>query len=48
MKDIMKIRLAAVSLLLAMTVASIGPAFANPTAFSDVPTSHWAYEQINR
>ena len=44
----MKIRLAAVSLLLAMTVASIGPAFANPTAFSDVPTSHWAYEQINR
>ena len=44
----MKIRLVALGLLLAMTVASIGPAFANPTAFSDVPTSHWAYEQINR
>ena len=48
MKNIMKIRLVALGLLLAMTVASIGPALANPTAFSDVPTSHWAYEQINR
>ena len=48
MKRTMNIRLAAVSLLLAMTVASIGPLFAATPAFSDVPTSHWAYEQINR
>lgn len=48
MKDIMKIRLVAVSLLLAMTVATIGPSFANTTAFTDVPTDFWAYEQINR
>ena len=48
MQKIMKTRLAAVSLLLAMTVASIGPMFAATPAFSDVPTSHWAYEQINR
>ena len=31
-----------------MTVASIGPALANPTAFTDVPVDFWAYEQINR
>ena len=48
MKKFLNIRLAAVSLLLAMTVASIGPMFAATPAFSDVPTSHWAYEQINR
>lgn len=48
MKDIMEIRFAAPGLLLAITVASIGPAFATPTAFSDVPSSHWAYEKINR
>ena len=48
MKNIMKIRLVALGLLLAMTVASIGPALANPTAFTDVPVGFWAYEQINR
>ena len=48
MKNIMKIRLVALGLLLAMTVASIGPMFAATPSFSDVPTSHWAYEQINR
>lgn len=48
MEKFLNIRLAAVSLLLAMAVASIGPTFANPTAFSDVPSSHWAYEKINR
>lgn len=48
MKQIMKTRLAALGLLLAMTVASIGPMFAATPSFSDVPTSHWAYEQINR
>ena len=48
MKDIMKIRLVALGLLLAMTVASIGPMLAATPAFSDVPTSHWAYVQINR
>lgn len=48
MKKFLNIRLAAVSLLLAMTVASIGPMLAATPAFSDVPTSHWAYEQINR
>ena len=48
MKNIMKIRLVALGLLLAMTVASIGPMLAATPSFSDVPTSHWAYEQINR
>lgn len=48
MKKFLNIRLAAVTLLLAMTVASIGPVFAATSPFSDVPTSHWAYEQINR
>lgn len=47
MKNIMKIRLAAIGLLLAMTVASIGPMFAATPSFSDVPASHWAYQQIN-
>lgn len=44
----MKIRLVALGLLLAMTVASIGPMLAATPSFSDVPTSHWAYQQINR
>lgn len=48
MKDIMKIRLVALGLLLAMTAASIGPMLAATPTFSDVPASHWAYEQINR
>lgn len=48
MKKFLNIRLVAVSLLLAMTVASIGPMLAATPTFSDVPTSHWAYEQINR
>ena len=48
MKNIMKIRLVALGLLLAMTVASIGPMLAATPSFSDVPTSHWAYQQINR
>lgn len=48
MKKFLNIRLVAVSLLLAMTVASIGPMLAATSPFSDVPTSHWAYEQINR
>ena len=48
MKKFLNIRLVAASLLLAMTVASIGPMLAATSPFSDVPTSHWAYEQINR
>ncbi len=48
MKKIMKTRLAAIGLLLALTTATIGPMFAAPTQFSDVPVSFWAYEQINR
>ena len=47
MKNIMKIRLVALGLLLAMTVASIGPMLAATPSFSDVPTSHWAYQQIS-
>lgn len=47
MKNIMKIQLVALGLLLAMTVASIGPMFAATPSFSDVPTSHWAYQQIS-
>ena len=43
----MKIRLVALGLLLAMTVASIGPMLAATPSFSDVPTSHWAYQQIS-
>lgn len=46
MKDIMEIRFAAPGLLLAITVASIGPAFATPTAFSDVPSSHWPMSRL--
>ena len=42
MQKTMNIRLAAISLLLAMTVATIGPMFAATPAFNDVPTSHWA------
>ena len=48
MKDIMKIRLVAVSLLLAIAVSTVGPMFAATPSFSDVPASHWAYQQINR
>lgn len=48
MKKIMKTRLAALSLLLALTATTIGPLMASPTQFSDVPVSFWAYEQINR
>lgn len=48
MKQIMKIRLAAIALLLVLTTTTIGPLMAAPTQFSDVPVSFWAYEQINR
>ena len=45
--NISKIRLAVIGLLLALMTTNIGSMFAAPTAFSDVPTNHWAYEQIN-
>lgn len=48
MKKIFKNRLATIGLLLAMLTATVGPMFANTTAFTDVPTDFWAYEQINR
>ena len=48
MKKIMKTRLAAIGLLLALTMTVVGPMMAAPTQFSDVPVSFWAYEQINR
>lgn len=48
MKKIFKTRLATIGLLLAMLTATVGPMFANTTAFTDVPTDFWAYEQINR
>ncbi len=48
MQRAMKIRLVAVSLLLAMVVTAIGPSLVNTTAFTDVPTDFWAYKQINR
>lgn len=48
MKKIFKTRLATIGLLLAMLTATVGPMFANTTAFTDVPTNHWAYEQISR
>ena len=47
MKKIMKTRLAAIGLLLALTMAAVGPMMAAPTQFSDVPVSHWAYQQIS-
>ena len=48
MKKIFKNRLATIGLLLAMLTATVGPMFANTTAFTDVPADFWAYEQINR
>ena len=48
MKKLMNIRLVAVALLLALSMTMVGPMFAATTPFRDVPTGHWAYDQINR
>lgn len=48
MKNITKIRLVALGLLLALTTTTIGPLFAADTPFTDVPANHWAYNQINQ